>query len=118
MLVVHVNAVLVNSQHDILKPFRDILERPEEFSKSYLPSIPHDEDFEILQIYKNINKEASKFYTCKNGHYYAIGDCTRPAFTGLCPTCKTPIGGAGYKLVEGNQDAKGNFNLNELFFLN
>jgi hypothetical protein len=52
-----------------------------------LPSLPHDDDYELFQEFKKLNKEAAKFYKCSNGHLYTIGNCTEPAVTGKCPTC-------------------------------
>ena len=100
LLIVHINAILQSSDKGLLKPFSDLLERPETFKDSFLPSIPHDEDFEILQQLKT---EGTITYTCPKGHFYTIGNCQKPATVGKCPTCNSKIGGSGYKLAEGNQ---------------
>jgi len=65
-----------------------------------LPSIPHDDDFEIL---KQLRSQNNITYTCKNGHYYIIASCQKPVEIGTCPTCKTKIGGIKYQLSEGNR---------------
>lgn len=106
MLLMHI-FILLNSQQKLplLKIFKRLLNEPAKFENSYLPSIPHDDDFEAFENFKKNNQEPLKFYQCKNGHLYSIGDCTKPAMVSTCPTCKEKIGGAGYVLEEGNTEA-------------
>jgi hypothetical protein len=40
-----------------------------------------------------------------SGHYYVIGECTRPMEVGSCPECHSPIGGELHALVQGNRHA-------------
>ena len=61
--------------------------------------------YELFQEFKKLNKEVTKFYKCSNGHLYTIGDCTKPAVTGKCPTCGDTIGGADHQLAAGNTAA-------------
>ena len=105
LLLMHLNCVLSNSKLKLLKPFQQILDNPLDFKDSFLPSLPHDDDFEVLQNFKQVNKEPLKFFECKNGHLYSIGDCTKPATTSTCPTCKDTIGGSGHVLTAGNKEA-------------
>jgi hypothetical protein len=103
MLLFHFHVLLENFTIDCLRPFYLLLKNTAQFSKSFLPSILHDDDFEAFAQFKKINTEPLAFYTCKNGHVYSIADCTKPATVGVCPTCKEPIGGLSYKLADGNQ---------------
>ena len=95
------------NKNSILKPFSSILEQPDTYNKLYLPSVPHDDDYEVYQNFNKINNENLKFYQCKNGHFYTIGECRKAATTSVCMTCKTPIGGQGYKLEDGNKEVTG-----------
>ena len=105
LLVMHVNLVVSTSNLKILKPFVELLNKPSDFKNAFLPSLPHDDDYELFQEFKKLNKEVTKFYKCSNGHLYTIGDCTKPAVTGKCPTCGDTIGGAGHQLAAGNTAA-------------
>lgn len=107
LLVNHVHALLIQSdKKSILKPFSDLLEAPEKYVKSYLPSVPHDDDFEIFQMLDNDGT-----YQCENGHLYTIGDCKKPATNSVCHTCKRPIGGTGYALNQGNKKVSSRFTI-------
>lgn len=79
----------------LLDVFREIYRQPANFVASFLPSMPHDQDFELLQVFKNLtarNGENLGYKTCKNGHIYTIGECQQPVVSSICPTCKEPIG--------------------------
>jgi len=110
LLVVHLNAVLISTDADLLQPFKDLFTHPQRFYASYLPALPHDDDFEVL---RQIRTEGSSVYTCKNGHYYTIGNCQKPVEVSTCPTCKTAIGGISYKLSEGNRVLQGEIERSE-----
>jgi hypothetical protein len=45
------------------------------------------------------------WYTCRNGHIYAIGDCGGAAQRARCPECGSPIGGEGHRVDESNRHA-------------
>lgn len=72
-----------------------------------LPSLPHDDELKIFQNFGRIINENIKFYQCRNGHYYSIGNCLKAISVSRCPTCKTQIGGTKYQLAEGNKEAEG-----------
>lgn len=42
------------------------------------------------------------WFKCKNGHYYAIGDCGGATMESRCPTCKVTIGGSSHRLRDDN----------------
>ena len=101
MLLYHIHILLNSFTIDSLRPFNLILKNPAQFAKSFLPSIPNDEFFET---FTQINQsEKLKFYKCKCGYLYTIGECTLPNAIGICPKCKGQIGGQSHVLVAGNQ---------------
>ena len=100
----HVHALLIEGKKNILKPFSNLLASPEKHVKAYLPSLPHDDDFEIYQM---LNKEGT--YQCENGHFYTVDGCARPVMNSVCHTCKRPIGGINYVLAAGNQKVSSKF---------
>ena len=60
-----------------------------------LPTMPHDE---VSETVKGV-KDATKWFKCRAGHAYSIGDCGQPRQVGKCP-CGEPIGGANYAFVD------------------
>lgn len=85
MLLVHFYSLFGAPNQDLgaLNVFKQIAEQPNAFVNSYLPSIAHDDDFEVFKNFNTLHSKesAAKFFQCPNGHLYSIGDCTRPAFT-------------------------------------
>ena len=45
------------------------------------------------------------WYTCPNGHRYGIDGCGAAMQMGVCPECKSVIGGANHVSAEGNRVA-------------
>ncbi|EPQ57199.1 P-loop containing nucleoside triphosphate hydrolase protein [Gloeophyllum trabeum ATCC 11539] len=45
------------------------------------------------------------FYTCPQGHIYAIADCGGAVMTASCPECGAQIGGTGHQLLSSNRRA-------------
>ncbi|GAA6005511.1 hypothetical protein JCM11491_003667 [Sporobolomyces phaffii] len=45
---------------------------------------------------------SSHWYTCPNGHSYAIGDCSGAVVEARCHECSAVIGGTGHRVSEGN----------------
>ena len=54
----------------------------------YLPTMPHDDVFEATRAAQGV----TKWFRCRAGHPYGIGDCGQPRQVGNCP-CGAPIGG-------------------------
>ena len=52
-----------------------------------LPTMPHDDNSEA----RGGVRDATKWFSCQQGHAYAIGDCGQPRQLGKCP-CGAPIG--------------------------
>ena len=61
----------------------------------FLPTMPHDEIFEATQGGRLAG--VTKWFRCRNGHAYGIGDCGQPTLLAKCP-CGQPIGGDKYVL--------------------
>jgi hypothetical protein len=102
LLIMHIYILLTTEKIQIFKCFSKIISEPKKFDKSFLPSLPHDEDYEIFNEYRKLEKDPFEFYQCSKGHIYTIGDCKKPATVGVCPTCKEPIGGTNHELIAGN----------------
>lgn len=107
LLIMHLKSILSIDCSSAMNPFKRILNHPDKFVKSYLPSLPHDEELKIYQNLGQIINENIKFFQCPNGHFYTIADCNKAVSESVCPTCKTKIGGLNYKLAEGNKEAEG-----------
>jgi len=107
LLMMHMKCVMKSAKSKLLMPFQKLFNSPNDFQHSYLPSLPHDDDYEVFENFKKINKETLKFFECANGHLYAIGNCTQPAVTSKCPTCSNTIGGTNHQLAPGNKEAVG-----------
>ena len=66
----------------------------------------HDEN--LLLMMKHIDENYQIYgtqmglYECVCGFLYTIGDCTRPYYVGVCPSCNGPIGGTGHRLLDGH----------------
>ena len=69
LLIMHVYIMLKANKATILKPLSELVEQPEAFVKAFLPSLPHDEDFEKYKELIKATKETHKFHTCPNGHF-------------------------------------------------
>ena len=112
LLVMHVYILLTTRRQagvpdSILRTLSEIIEQPASLANSFVPGLPHDEDVEVFEAFKKANPRL-KFYMCPNGHYYAVGECTRPVTIVRCHSCGALIGGDNHfklALTEGNQEA-------------
>lgn len=59
-------------------------------------------DEERIMVVKAIGLSQGHWYKCPKGHVYAIGDCGGANEGGVCPECKSAIGGQSHRLAEGN----------------
>lgn len=108
MLIMQVYVLLTMHKIDFLQIFSEIFNSPSKFGNLPLPSMPYDDDFEVLNDFKKVNAESLKFFECKNGHFYSVGECTKPVVQARCPTCNEIIGmnsnnAAARNLVEKSQ---------------
>ena len=87
----------------ILKPFQEIIVNSLDESKLYLPTFA-----DVGRKMRTINSAVQDFTTwntCPNGHLYLVGDCGRPFKDGVCPECKTKIGGKSmHEFQQGNRN--------------
>lgn len=47
------------------------------------------------------DRGAKRWFTCPNGHPFAIGNCGGAVMESTCPECNSKIGGQGHKLLHG-----------------
>ena len=67
-------------------------------SARFYPTMPQDENVETMNAARNPNGAGvTKYFECRNGHVYGIGDCGQPKGRGTCPTCAAPIGAGAQK---------------------
>jgi hypothetical protein len=48
-----------------------------------------------------VDSGAKRWFTCPNGHPFAIGNCGGAIMESTCPECNAKIGGTGHKLKHG-----------------
>ena len=62
-------------------------------------------DKERVNIVKAMGLAAGHWFKCPKGHIYAIGDCGGATEEGVCPECKSRIGGTHHTLRGDNRFA-------------
>ncbi|XP_059152113.1 NFX1-type zinc finger-containing protein 1-like [Physella acuta] len=62
-------------------------------------ALTHEQRMEIIRA---VNVSRGAWYTCPNGHIYAIGECGQAMEESKCPDCKAVIGGANHRLRQDN----------------
>ena len=110
LLVMHVYILLTTRRQgglpdSVLRTLSEIIEQPASLANSFVPGLPHDEDIEIFEAFRQATKGGIKFYTCPNGHYYAVGECQKPMQTARCHSCNALIGGVDHVSLADNQQA-------------
>ncbi|XP_073505879.1 E3 ubiquitin-protein ligase RNF213 isoform X2 [Phyllobates terribilis] len=105
-LSIHMAAVLLNGNHPLLSPLRNMAFQPTRMQNSYLPTMPED-----LMIYaKGAMPEQLQWYRCPNGHYCTVGECGQPMQTSRCLDCGAAVGGQnhsphqGFQIIQQNED--------------
>ncbi|KAG5853532.1 hypothetical protein ANANG_G00026970 [Anguilla anguilla] len=76
-LAVHLSAVLRCGEGGVLAPLRQLAMSPSNMRNSFLPTMPEDMQYMAVKACT----EKLEWYTCRNGHPCAIGECGRPAQT-------------------------------------
>lgn len=56
----------------------------------------------LKTIMNPLGLTAGHFFTCPNGHIYAVGECGGTMQESICPDCKARIGGTQHKLLSDN----------------
>ena len=62
-------------------------------------------DVERKQIVAAMNLSKGHWYSCPNGHVYAIGECGGATIVSRCPECGVAIGGTSHRLLDSNRIA-------------
>ncbi|XP_065674932.1 E3 ubiquitin-protein ligase rnf213-alpha-like isoform X2 [Hydra vulgaris] len=95
--------VVVNSGRPVVQLFSLLVMEPWKVKNWFFPAMPSDAFAEVFDLNKTDKSSSFAFYTCPQGHPYAITECGRPWVTEKCPTCFLPIGGRSHRPVDGNQ---------------
>ncbi|XP_047126737.1 E3 ubiquitin-protein ligase rnf213-alpha isoform X2 [Hydra vulgaris] len=95
--------VVVNSGRPAVELFSLLVMDPQKVKNWFFPAMPSDTFAEVFDLNKTDKFSSFAFYTCPQGHPYAITECGRPWVTDKCPTCFLPIGGKSHRPVDGNQ---------------
>ncbi|KAM4037716.1 E3 ubiquitin-protein ligase RNF213 isoform 1-T2 [Anomaloglossus baeobatrachus] len=105
-LAVHMAAVLLNGNHPLFSPLRNMAFQPTRMQNSYLPTMPED-----LMVYaRGAMREPLHWYRCPNGHYCTVGECGQPMQMGRCLDCGADVGGQnhipqhGFQMIQQNED--------------
>jgi hypothetical protein len=107
LLIIQVHATMLTAKSRVFEPFLNLIRNPVMYEGSFFPTMPDDDDYDAYQVFKSevFKVDIVKFYLCPSGHMYTIGDCTKPATTAVCPTCKMSIGGQSHQLIKDNKEA-------------
>lgn len=107
--------------------FRAILTNLGEFApseenpkSSYWPTMPDDPLFMVQKALMEAgdSRGAKRWFTCPNGHPFAIGQCGAAMEKARCPECNEEIGGGDHTLLSNNKalnEVGGNGNTAALF---
>eukprot|EP01052_Picozoa_sp_SAG31_P002292 SAG31_NODE_80_length_27188_cov_42.623869_7_plen_2406_part_00 len=97
---------------DQLQWFREIFSNLDDFIQSeqnskgdYWPTMPDDALFMVQKALMEAGGErgAKRWFTCPNGHPFAIGNCGGAMEKARCPECNEEIGGTDHNLISGNK---------------
>eukprot|EP00397_Hematodinium_sp_SG-2012_P000011 GEMP01000011.1.p1 GENE.GEMP01000011.1~~GEMP01000011.1.p1 ORF type:complete len:5020 (+),score=1237.73 GEMP01000011.1:156-15215(+) len=102
----HVFAACLDAgENSPMRFFANMLFCPEKLTGTYLVCMDQDlRDMlqKVMQGEEGYTVDMSRFYQCRNGHQYYIGNCGKAYTQGKCPECGEVIGGGGHVLAEGN----------------
>jgi hypothetical protein len=105
-LLVHLAAAAMGAAPtDVLGLFRRALFSPAELAGTYFPTMASDPLYMAMQalMAAGDDRGANRWYTCANGHPFAIGACGGAMEESTCPACGAKIGGMDHKLNESNK---------------
>ena len=85
--------------------FRTALFMPAALKGTKYPTMPEDALAMVQRALMDagVHSGAKRWYTCPNGHPFAIGDCGGAVMATKCPECGEEIGGTGHKLKDTNK---------------
>jgi hypothetical protein len=101
-LVARVISSTCSSQFEF---FRTLLLEPEVLKGSYVPTMPDDPLYMVQRalMEAGADRGAKRWFTCPNGHPFAIGDCGGAMQESRCPECGECIGGGDHNLLDSNK---------------
>jgi hypothetical protein len=105
-LLVHMAAVALAAEAGSqLRFFRLLMLAPEQLKDSYWPTMPDDPLYMAMQALMAVGADsgANRWFTCSNGHPFAIGNCGGAMEKATCPECNETIGGTDHNLVDTNK---------------
>jgi hypothetical protein len=80
-----------NRTPPFLQPLLQLAMSPAQMRNAFLPTMPSDEMFDVRNAIQQ-RGENLHYYTCPNGHTFAVGECGNPQEASYCRTCRAPIG--------------------------
>jgi hypothetical protein len=93
-----------------------------ELAGTKFPTMPDDAMYMVQRalMEAGADRGAQRWFTCPNGHPFAIGNCGGATQESRCPECNEPIGGTGHTLLASNKalggtSGEGADNVNALF---
>jgi MoxR-like ATPase len=105
-LLVHIAAGAASATvGDQMHFFQRLMLAPDELKDNFWPTMPDDPLYMAMQALMGAGAEtgANRWYTCPNGHPFAIGQCGGAMEESKCPACGEKIGGMGHNLVGTNK---------------
>ena len=105
-LLVHLAARVLSAERGTQLSFlRTLLLDPAELTKSYWPAMADDPLFMVQQalMEAGADRGAKRWFTCPNGHPFAIGQCGGAMQRSTCPECGEEIGGEDHNLDAKNK---------------
>ena len=76
-----------------------------ELADTKFPTMPDDTMYMVQRalMEAGASSGAKRWFTCPNGHPFAIGDCGGATVKARCPECNEEIGGSGHELLGTNR---------------
>ena len=105
-LLVHLSASSMAAESGSQLHFmRRLLFTPEELKENFWPTMPDDPLHMAMQALMAVGADrgANRWFTCPNGHPFAIGQCGGAMEEARCPECGEKIGGRDHNLVSTNK---------------
>ena len=105
-LLVHLSASAMAAENGSQLHFmRRLLFNPEELKDNFWPTMPDDPLHMAMQalMAAGADRGANRWFTCPNGHPFAIGQCGGAMEEARCPECGEKIGGRDHTLVSTNK---------------
>lgn len=93
---------VIHLETPLMSNLKLLMSNPLQLQDKFWPAMPESFYFSIpLSLRSEGGMDA--MYQCPNGHFYTIGQCTRPWMVSKCPDCGAAIGGVHHNAAAGNQ---------------